>query len=62
MGVGCVSGDDVFFGQCEDNFLLGIDAFGEEAFDNGGFFVDLDCERGRDGGEGRVLDVLDVHV
>ena len=62
LRVGGVSGDDVLFGQCEDDVLLWIHAFGEEAFDDGMFFEDLDREWGRDGREGWVLDVLDVHV
>lgn len=52
----------MFFGQCEDDGLLGVGVFREEALHDGGFFEDLDSEGGWDEGEGGVLEVLDVHV
>jgi hypothetical protein len=62
LKVGGFSCNKMFFGQCEDDGFLRIDIFCKEAFNNAGFFEDLNSKRGGDWCEGGILDVLDVHV
>ena len=56
------SGDDVLFGQGEDDVVRRVQTFGKIALNDDGFLQSLDGEGRRDGGKCRVVVVFNIHL